>query len=101
MAKGAIAKEKVAAAIAQAFGADYVGEFDKKLYVYADDGGERVQIAISLTCPKVFKGEGVENKAPLNFEDNETSAQATTFQPVEISEEENKTLEDLMARLGL
>ena len=35
-----------------AFGADYIGEQDKKIYVWADDGGERVQIAIAMTCPK-------------------------------------------------
>lgn len=42
MAKGAIAKEAVAKKIAQIFGADFVGEFDKKLYVWAEENGEKI-----------------------------------------------------------
>ena len=38
----------------EAFGENYIAEVDKKHYVWADDAGERVQIAISLTCPKNF-----------------------------------------------
>lgn len=56
MARGAIAKENVAKVLAQAFGKDWVGENDKKYYVWADDGGERVQIAIAMTCPKTPVG---------------------------------------------
>ena len=52
MAKGSTAKVNVQNKIAMAFGADYIGEQDKKIYVWADDGGERVQIAIAMTCPK-------------------------------------------------
>ena len=42
MAKGTIAKENVTRKIIEAFGKDYIGEFDKKLYLWADDGGDRV-----------------------------------------------------------
>ncbi len=54
MAKGSVAKEKVVEKLKSAFGADYIGEFDKKVYLWADDGGERVQITISMTCHKPF-----------------------------------------------
>ena len=47
MAKGAIAKQVVINKIAEAFGADYIGEVDKKLYVWADENGEKIQIAIA------------------------------------------------------
>ena len=52
-AKGTVAKAKVIEKIKEALGADFIGEVDKKVYVWADDGGERIQIALSLTCPKV------------------------------------------------
>ena len=52
--KGAAAKEQVIKRISSAFGEDFIGEVDKKIYVWANDNGEKVQIAISLTCPKNF-----------------------------------------------
>ena len=51
-ARGTIAKEKVEKKIAECFGEDFIGLYDRKCYVWANDGGERVQIAISMTCPK-------------------------------------------------
>ena len=100
MARGNDAKQEVIQRIAEAFGADWIGEVDKKYYVFANENGEKLQIAISLTCPKTQ----VEVKAPsasnkLNFESGETYA--APAQPIEISEEEKKNLADLMARLGL
>lgn len=52
MAKGNIAKAAIANKLQEVFGNDYAGEQDKKYYIWADDGGEKVQIAISMTCPK-------------------------------------------------
>ena len=53
--RGTKAKEEVVAKIATIFGEDFIGEIDKKIYVWADDeGGEKVQIALTLTCPKIF-----------------------------------------------
>ena len=106
MAKGAIAKQNVTKKIQEIFGADFIGEVDKKIYVWTQENGERVQVAISLTCPKTpievsgtpiptfsggmdFESMGVATVAPAN------SA------PAEISEEEKQTVADLMARLGL
>ena len=103
MAKGQIAKEKVANIIKTAFTDDYIGEFDRKHYVWADDGnGQRVQIAITLTCPKVLRGIEETSPTALNFDDDENSAiEATTFKPAEISQEEQDTLAELMSKLGL
>ena len=52
-AKGNVAKATVIEKIKEAFGENFIAEVDKKAYVWADDGGERIQIAIALTCPKV------------------------------------------------
>ena len=105
MAKGAIAKEVVAKKIAQAFGSDFVGEFDKKLYVWADENGERVQIAIAMTCPKNPIGNidySAEPGNSLNFEDMSAGPIAGgNAASAEISDEEKKNIAELMARLGL
>lgn len=87
--KGNIAKQNVENKIREAFGADYIGIFDKKLYVYADDGGERVQIALTMTCPKVFIGVDTPTETP------------DVFQPAEISQEEQDNLRALIEKLGL
>ena len=105
-AKGTIAKQKVAQKIAEIFGQDFVGEFDKKLYVWTEENGEQVQVAISMTCPKnPVGGEArkidfkAETGNSLNFED--MSAAPVPPQSIEISDEEKQNIADLMKKLGL
>ena len=99
MAKGAQAKTVVTNKIANAFGEDWIGEVNKKLYVWADDGGERVQISIALTCPKTFVDAPDKNFVP----DNDWSEDdgPAPVKHAEISDEEKKNIADLMERLGL
>lgn len=103
MAKGTVAKANAVSLIKKAFGTDYIGEFDKKVYIWADDGGERVQLAISMTCPKVQVGAvpatpiGEEG---FNFEEEPTVA-PTTFEPAEVTQEEIDNITELMKKLGL
>lgn len=89
MAKGNIAKQNIENKIKEVFGADYIGIFDKKLYLWADDGGERVQVALTMTCPKVF----VRVDTPTETPDE--------FQPAEITQQEQDNLKMLIERLGL
>ena len=100
MAKGSIAKEQIAKKMAEVFGADWIGERDKKYYLWANENGERIQIAISMTCPKTPIGEAgaIADSNVLNFEDGATAGGAT---PIEITTDEKKNVADLMARLGL
>lgn len=101
MARGAIAKQNIVAKIKEIFEKDYVGENANKHYIWADDGGERVQIAISLTCPKVPLGEvNVNTGGGIDFTAQPVVA-PTKFEPAEITEEEQNNLKELMARLGL
>lgn len=94
MAKGSIAKGNLIKRFADAVGADYVGEFDKKWYFWSTENGERVQVAVSLTCPKTPVGESNIN----TFGGEEaTSAPAA----VTMSESEQEQLDKLMAELGL
>ena len=104
MAKGAIAKAEVTKKIAAAFGANYLGEFDKKIYVTAMENGETVQVAISLTCPKVpVVVDNTVQIGDFNFEEptTVTTTAATSFTPAEFGDEERDNVAALMARLGL
>lgn len=103
MAKGALAKENVKTAIKNALDADFVGEYDGKLYTWADDGGNRIQVSIALTCPKVYRGVEETGNPELNFDDDTPAAADTPsgFSPADITQEEQDTLAELMAKLGL
>lgn len=101
MAKGQEAKNLVAQKIQAAFGSDWIGEYDKKYYVWSTENGERIQIAISMTCPKVQMG--IINQSPnMDFENpTENTLAPTKFEPAEFTETERKTVEQLMKELGL
>jgi hypothetical protein len=104
LAKGALAKEALIKRFATAVGNDYCGELDKKYYFWSVENGERVQIAVSMTCPKTpieFQGHGGD----LNFDDDEGGggggSSAPAASPVAMSEDEAATLERLMKELDL
>lgn len=101
--KGTVAKEKVTKIIADAFGDNYIGEFDKKLYVWADDSGNRIQVSIALTCPKVYRGVEETASTEMSFDDDDAPSDKTPsgYKPADITQEEQDTLADLMTRLGL
>ena len=105
MARGNIAKEQVIQRIAQAFGADYLGCADKKYYVYGEENGEKVQIAISLTCPKVEVELTPQPLKGLDWNDVSVGSNppVKVSLPVntEITQEERDNITELMARLGL
>ena len=101
MAKGAEAKANVMQRIATAFGNDFIGEFDKKVYVWSTEGGERMQVALAMTCPKVPVGT-INQSATQDFENPMIATAApTSFEPAEFTDSERKTVEDLMKQLGL
>ena len=96
MARGNDAKAEVVRRLQEAFGEDYIGEFDKKFYVWANEGGEKLQIAIALTCPKTLVAVSA---SPVG---NTLDFTATpTQQQVEITEDEKARLNALMQKLGL
>lgn len=88
MARGSLAKEAVAHKIMELYGNDYVGTENNKVYVYENDGGERVQIAISFTCPK----EGLVRKEKPEEKGNPNVRYASVTK---------QEVLDLMERLGL
>lgn len=104
-ARGSIAKTNVTNKIAIAFGNDFVGEDNKKLYVWADDGGQKVQIAISLTCPKnPLQVEDTSYEAQFGWDFSDDAAPVNAAPPkstTEITPEELEKVSDMMAKLGL
>lgn len=88
--RGEGAKNNVVKKIQEAFGEDFIGIRDKKIYVNAIDSpsNEKLQIAITLTLPKVTIDTVVED---TNFEDGST----------ELSEADKRKVEDLKKILGI
>jgi hypothetical protein len=105
MAKGQIAKEQVAKIIADAFGDNFIGEFDKKLYVWANDGSEKVQIALAMTCPKTFVEDNRSNSASNGFPksafDDEPAETASPANAKDVTPQEQENIRALLERLGL
>lgn len=107
MAKGAIAKQSVINHIAEAFGANYIGEVDKKIYVWAMENGERVQVALALTCPKVPVESGAApvpvdtSDGGFNWDSPTPVSAAVVVEPAVVTEEEQSRISQLMKELGL
>lgn len=103
--KGQVAKENFVQKVIELFKDNYVGCVDKKWYFWEEENGERVQVAISLTCPKTpvsvsnytpTFGNGIDFEAPTNIvEENSSNLK------VEISEEERQNILELMSILNL
>lgn len=99
-AKGQEAKNKIIEKIAEAFGKDYIGESNKKYYVWSSENGEPIQICIALTCPKSpIETDNV--RGALDFSDSASSTTSKNVISAEITQEERDNLEALMNKLGL
>lgn len=96
--KGQEAKAKVIKTIASSFGDKYIGEIDKKIYVWSEEDGSPIQVCLALTIPK-----NPIDVAGLNVpsEKIEFTQEAPTVQAAEITEKEKQLAEDLLKRLGL
>ena len=101
-AKGAEAKKLVIDKIKEAFGSDFIGEYDKKVYVWSKENGGKVQIAISLTCPKNPVGvTNLDNKLDFTGSNKNTVVAPEKFEPAEITQEEKDNIASLMEQFGL
>ena len=101
MAKGTEAKANLINKLIQAVGEDYLGEYDKKHYFWSTENGEKIQIAVSMTCPKNPVAV-IETQSDLNFEDMDNKeVRPTKFEPAEITQEEENKVAELIAKLGL
>lgn len=96
--KGDAAREAVKNKIIEAFGENYVGTQDKKIYVNMKDGpsGEVLQLAISMTIPKTPIGGGIASATPDGGAFQVAPAESTV-----LSEQDEKAVDDLMRKLGI
>lgn len=101
MARGAQAKIQVENRIRNEFGDDFVGSDGKALYVWGEEGNERIQIKITLTCPKTNYGGGDVGTPAAKSANFDWSEGANATEPVELTQEEKETVNDLLAKLGL
>lgn len=92
--RGDEAKESAKMQIIGAFGDNYLGIADKKIYVKVKDGegGDWIEIAISMTCPKTSFSE-------LNAAAGSTGA--WTESSTELSEDDAKKVAELKKLLGV
>ena len=95
----------MAAKLKEVFGADFLGEADKKIYIQAPENGEKIQIAISMTCPKTtveFANAPVVKNGIIDFEAGTSFTAVPTPEPiVEVTETERENIAEMMRRFGL
>lgn len=84
--RGDEGKKIVTDTIARAFGGNYLGVFDKKLIVQAEESGEMIQYAIAISMPKNAVAAPTGENADAN---------------IEISEQDEKKIAELMKTLGI
>ena len=108
MARGSVAKEAVIDKIQKSFGEDFVGVVDGKVYVWAKEGGERLQIALALTCPKnpIAVGDAPTTTGSLDFGGGLDFEAMGGGDPIpakqaEISQAEKDRIEELFRKLNL
>lgn len=100
-ARGTEAKAYATKKIAEAFGSNYVGEVDKKLYVNCPEAGGLVQIAITMTCPKTTVGTPTR-AGGMDFEAMVSNNVTSFTKPTtEITQEEIDNISNLMRELNL
>ena len=102
MAKGALAKQqlinKVIAAIPEK---DFAGESGGKYYFWSEEDGTRMQVCISLTCPKVpFEQIPTMRDGGYDF-GAEPSLAAPISKPADFTQEERDNINKLIKNLNL
>lgn len=98
--RGDQARQSVMDTICKAFGNDFVGIQDKKIYVFAQDGvnGEKIQFSVSITMPKTpIAGSGDIVTQTSSLE----GTSATNFTPTELAPEDKMKIEELKKKLGI
>lgn len=97
-AKGSVAKATIEEKLKSLYTTDYIGKEGNKIYVWESDGAEKVQIAITLTCPKVQ----LDVPQPGSTADGyTTSGIISASGNKEVTEEEKSRLEAMLERLNL
>ena len=95
--KGDTARAIVYDKIKEAFGENFVDIVDKKIYVTANEQGEDIQFAITVTMPKTPVNKAPKENNEINFE----TSTSISKPKVEISDKEKEDIRKLMEELNL
>lgn len=96
--KGSVAKATIEEKLKSLYTTDYIGKEGNKIYVWESDGAEKVQIAITLTCPKIQ----LDIPQPgATLEGYTADGIASASGNKEITEEEKSKLEAMLEKLNL
>lgn len=104
MGKGLDAKKRlIDQVIAAVPASDYVGEMGGKYYFWSMEDGQKIQVCISMTCPKVpLETVPTMKNGGYDFSDETGPSLATPVtKPAEITDEERANINKLMKELGL
>lgn len=102
--RGTEAKANAIQIIQKAFGDNWIGESEKKYYVWSQENGEKMQVAITLTCPKTpvqVSDIGISFDGGISFGDSPGLVTPMQTTKAEITPEERATVNKLMEALGL
>lgn len=99
-AKGSILKQEIAQKILEVFPNSFLYNDGKEVRINGMENGIVTQIKITLTAAKV-PVEGGDSVGISNSTETVVSAQPAEKIPDEPTEEEQRRLQDLLARLGL
>lgn len=107
-ARGTLAKQVLINKIIAALPDEYVGTADNKYYFSIPESGSKVQVCISMTCPKAEldpkTGTKVNAAAGINFDDfvepRVKPIGTTKTAQVEPQDEERENVKKLLSALG-
>lgn len=102
MSKGSIAKENLIKKLIDVAGDDYVGEASNKYYFWSNEDGEKIQVCVSLTCPKTpLETSPALSGGGYDFSSPDTGAKVWPQKPVEYTDEEKANIDKLIRELKL
>jgi len=94
--KGSEAKTNLMNKFIEALGSDYLGVEDgKKWYFNSTEAGQKVQVCVTLTCPKV----PFEGNAPAVASGDAADSPSNVV--TELSDEDRRKIEELKERLNI
>ena len=102
MAKGAESKSFVTKKILETFAGSFSYNDGKEIRIPLVEGGEQVQIKVTLTCAKENVEMGADAAIPGDFPAPKMTAPTPErTEPVKVSDQEKQAVADLLKSLGL
>lgn len=104
--RGKEAKNYVTEKLKEIFKDDFLGEMGGKIYIKAPDGGAKIQVAISMSCPTTNTNfsTGLDGGA-FSLTDKPENQNLQNVEPVSdpvnVTETEINNIKKLLAELGL